>query len=350
MPYRRPGTPYWWVKFTDASGKPTYRSTGTTDLTEAKGLEAKWKYEVHQQKLWGIQPEHSFDDMMLSYISAKQDQWRAADRAAIAVRWLQGHFTGMMVERIRRADVASYIQKRKGQGVKPTTINRELDYLSAAYNYVRTTLEWDVQNPVEGMSLPEPEGRLRFLTQAEAQMLLLEAEKEAKSPHLANFIRLALNTGCRRNELLTLTWDRVDLLAGYVRLDGENTKSGKRRFVPLNNEARGSILKCGEFHKKYCSDSPWVFAHKNGNRLQCVHNGFKAACSRAGITDFRVHDLRHTCASWLVSAGVSLSEVRDLLGHSGVEMTERYAHLAQENLKSAVGVLSRLQSGDSNSK
>ena len=70
-----------------------------------------------------------------------------------------------------------------------------------------------------------------------------------------------------------------------------------------------------------------------------VKNAFALACKRAGIHDFRMHDLRHTCAAWLVSGGVSLIEVRDLLGHSSVTMTERYAHLAPENLQRAVKVL-----------
>ncbi len=76
-----------------------------------------------------------------------------------------------------------------------------------------------------------------------------------------------------------------------------------------------------------------------------MQNGFQAACTRAKIADFRVHDLRHTFASWLVQGGVPLLEVAKLLGHSTIEMTERYAHLAPENLRAAVGVLDRLRSG-----
>lgn len=348
MPYRRKGTPYWWVKFTDASGKPTYRSTGTTDLEEAKALEAKWKHETHQLRRWGIEPEHTFDDMMHAFISAKRDQWRSLERVGIACRRLQPHFTGMMAERIRRADVVRYIQARKEDGVSGSTINRELDLLSAASNYAANTLEWNVRNPTVGMSLKEPQGRLRWITREEAERLISEASKEErKSPHLADFIRLALNTGCRKNELLKLSWDRVDFESGYIRLEGENTKNGKRRFVPLSSIARSALENRARFRTEHCPTSPWVFSHRNGERVQFLQNGFESACKRAGINNFRVHDMRHTCASWLVSAGVPLLEVKELLGHSSIEMTERYAHLSPDNLSRVAKTLDQLQSGDS---
>ena len=73
-----------------------------------------------------------------------------------------------------------------------------------------------------------------------------------------------------------------------------------------------------------------------------MHHGFASLCKRAGIKDFRIHDLRHTCASWLVSAAVPLRVVQEMLGHSSIQMTERYAHLAPENLKAVVRVLNRM--------
>jgi integrase len=334
MPYRRKDSPFWWVKYTDASGKPAYRSTRTTDYKEAEALEAKWRLEAYQQEQWGIQPEHTFDDMMIAFISAKQDEWRSRERVKYAGQRLQPHFTGMVAERIRRPDVAAYIAKRKVDGVAARTINRELDLLSAAFNFSRTHLEWNVQNPVSGMSLKEPEGRLRWLSRSEADALIEEAAKEPKSPHLADFIQLALNTGCRKN-----------LKANRIQLESGDTKSGKRRVVPLNQAARQALLNRARFRAEHCPDSAWVFAHKDGKRVQNMQNGFQAACKRAKIENFRVHDLRHTCASWLVNVGVPLTEVRDLLGHSSIEMTERYAHLSPENLKGAVSVLDRLRSG-----
>lgn len=344
MPYRRKDSPYLWIKYTDASGKPTYESTGTTDRKEAEALEAKRRLEVHQQRKWGVQPEHTFDELMVRYITATRDEMRSPERVGYAVSKLQCVFAGRVMERLRRSDISTFIEARKREGVGPATINRELDVLSAAINYARKRWDWEMNNPCSGMSLREPEGRLRWISRAEADALIREAEKDVRSLHLADFVRLGLNTGCRKNELLKLSWDRVDLRDNRLFLESEHTKSGKRRVVPLNEEARRAMLGRARFRAEFCPGSPWVFAHKSGERVQYMQNGFQAACKRSGIEGFRVHDLRHTCASWMVQQGVPLMEVRDVLGHSTIEMTERYAHLAPEKLKSAVGVLDRLRS------
>lgn len=143
----------------------------------------------------------------------------------------------------------------------------------------------------------------------------------------------------RKGELLGLEWRRVDLQAALVHMGPCNTKTGKRRSVPLNKVASEAILNRMRFRAQHAPASPWVFAHRDGERIQDVKTAFASACERAGITDFRIHDLRHTCAAWLVTAGVPLAEVRDLLGHTTVKMTERYAHLAPENVRVAVSVL-----------
>lgn len=135
------------------------------------------------------------------------------------------------------------------------------------------------------------------------------------------------------------------LHTNHLFLEGEHTKSGKRRVVPLNEEARRAMLNRARYRAEFCPASLWVFSHRNGERVGNVQNGFQAACKRAEILNFRVHDLRHTCASWMVQHGVPLSEVRDVLGHAGIVMTERYAHLAPDNLKTAVSVLDRLRTG-----
>lgn len=219
------------------------------------------------------------------------------------------------------------------------TINREIGLFSAAINYARKEWDWDIPNNFAGMLQKKPEGRVRSLSSDEGQFLLQEAEKNTCSPLLVHFIRLALHTGCRKSEMLKLEWRRVDLKEDLIFLEGSNTKNGKRRSIPLNREARVALLDLYRYREKHCPDSPWVFVHPNGERLQSVATAFRRLLKRVGIEDFRIHDLRHTCASWLVTAGQQLTAVRDLLGHSSIQMTERYAHLSPENVRAAVCAL-----------
>lgn len=346
MPYKRKDSPIWWVSFTEPRGERVRKSTGTTDRKEAEALEAKWRLEAYKVKKWGEEPAHTFEELMIAYLKARDGEIKLPP-VVHAIKHLSRMFAGRTMETLKRSDIMAYIAMRKDEGVGPATINRELDVLSASINYAIRRWDWGLGNPVAGMSLKQPEGRLRWITRAEVEALIRLAEQDWKTVHLADFIRLAVNTGCRKGELLGLEWSRVNLHDRHIRLDGNHTKSGKRRFVPLAEEARQALLNRARFRAEHCPASPWVFAHKDGSRIEAVHHGFSSLCKRAGITDFRIHDLRHTCASWLVSAGIPLREVQELLGHGSIQMTERYAHLAPENLRASVMALDRLKSRSS---
>lgn len=161
----------------------------------------------------------------------------------------------------------------------------------------------------------------------------------ARRPHLPNFVLLSFYTGCSKNELLKLEWSRVDLERRLLRLGAAHTKGGKPRVVPLSDLALQALTVQRDWVRWYAPQSPWVFATQAGGRLTTVQKAFQAACRRAGIDDFRVHDMRHTFASWLVMAGTSLQVVKELLGHSSVTVTERYAHLAPHVGRAAVQLL-----------
>lgn len=128
--------------------------------------------------------------------------------------------------------------------------------------------------------------------------------------------------------MLGLNWRRVDLRQGLIYLEAEHTKGQRRRTIPLNAEARAAMISRANWHSEHCPGSPWVLAQKDGRRVQSLKRSFSSACEDAGITDFRSYDLRHACAAWLVTGGVPLPEVRDLLDHSTITLTEGYAHLA----------------------
>jgi integrase len=180
------------------------------------------------------------------------------------------------------------------------------------------------------------------LTQ-ETEQLLQAAGANRLAPHLADFITLALHTGMRKGELLGLEWSRVDFSANLIHLAAINTKNGKRRSIPLNDTARSALIHRAGFRAKHCPASPWVFCDQRGQRLANVQKSFVSACTAAGLADFHIHDLRHTCAAWLVQAGVPLLDVSNLLRHASVVMTQRYAHLAPTSARNAVA---KLAAGD----
>ena len=136
-----------------------------------------------------------------------------------------------------------------------------------------------------------------------------------------------------------LAWDRVDFVNKQIRLEAEHTKTKTARSQPLNRNACAALLNRRQAQTLQSLETPFVFAHTNpqwrGERIGEIKNAFASACQRAGIERCTPHTLRHTCASWMVMAGRPLIEVRDFLGHSTVKMTERYAHLAPENLVDA---------------
>lgn len=236
------------------------------------------------------------------------------------------------------SDIHGYAQSRLRSGIKPNTINRELSVISALINHAARRWGMPVVNPVRYQWLKPSPPRLRYLTRLEALDLIRHSE--TLRPYLGAFVRLALHTGCRKSELLTLKWSDVALDRRYILLRPEQTKSNRRRAIPLNKTALQALesLQRG-------NSSPWVFARKNGERIKTMNWLFRKAVKLAGIEDFRIHDLRHTFASWLVSEGVELVKVRDLLGHTSIKMTERYAHLMPERLHDAVEVLDIFHSG-----
>jgi integrase len=275
-----------------------------------------------------------YDLVMQAYQASGKD----TERFRYSKLQLDPFFNGRTLRNVRRATIHRYISLRQAAGVSAATINRELDDLSAAINWYNFLHELNVPNTVIGMALPVPEGRTRWITRGEAHRLVAVARTMTVRPHLPAFIQLALHTGCRRNELLRLRVQRVRIAEGLITLESEDTKGKKHRVIPLNAPAFQALEAMATWRAEYCPTSPWVFPSPQDHTrpISTMQKGFRSVCTKANIDDFRIHDLRHTCASWLVMAGVPLLVVRDLLGHSSIEMTERYAHLAPNQVHDAV--------------
>jgi integrase len=191
--------------------------------------------------------------------------------------------------------------------------------------------EWEVLAQVPRIRLErEPQGRLRWLT-AEEIARLLDGCAVSRNRELRAAVVIAINTGLRLGELVSLTWDRIDLSRGVIRL--EQTKSGKRREAPLNADSYQALVGLGP------KNDGRVF------RTRYMKTAYNNAVTAARLDDVNFHTLRHTFASWGVMRGVSLKELQELLGHASLAMTMRYAHLAPERLRSTVSRLEGLTTG-----
>lgn len=252
---------------------------------------------------------------------------------------------------------------------KPTTVKRDLVGLKSALNKAVKPLNLIDENPAGfgsgsvTVDIPEDE-RVRFLKQAE-RIRLREALKERDQrkikgrasgnahrrdrgaqelPELSGYadyltplVLLTMNTGLRRGEVLSLTWKNVSLTdPKAITVKASFSKTNKTRRIPLNSEAVLVLKKW----KAQGGGLGLVFPNPaTGARMRLLKTSWPNLLRDAGITDFRFHDLRHDFASQLVMKGVNLYRVKELLGHSTIQMTERYAHLDDEALAQAVEVL-----------
>ena len=341
--YQRPNSPYWWATYPNGRGGSTRRSTGVPIAEDPEGLKAQairagWRVQGEAQKTGD---RATFDDLLLLYMQQVTPTKRAPERDRYSAKALFKVFTGKALESIKAADVRGYIASRTATGIAAGTINKEVGLMSAALNWARKELEWNVVNPWLSRRLREPAGRARWLTQAEAEALLDAAEeRRAVAPWLKDFIRLGLYAGLRPGEILGLTWVRVDLGGAKITFEPGDQKNGRRGSVPVNQEARRALLDRARFRATHCPGSPWVFCRKDGSRILSVKHAFASALTAAGLVDVHPHDLRRTFGSWLVQAGVGIERVSELLRHHDVAITARvYAHLRPRDLADAAAVL-----------
>lgn len=343
--YQRPDSPFWWACYQKPGGGSARRSTGVPVAEDPDGLTAQavragWRAAGHTATTGN---GATFDDLLLAYMSEVTPTKRAPERDRWSAKALFPTFTGRALASIGVAEVRGYIASRAAGGIAPATINKEIGLMSAALNWARKELEWDVANPWESRRLREPAGRNRWLTAEEADALLAEAaRKRDRSPHLHDFIRLILHTGMRSGEALGLEWSRVDLRGDRILFEAGHQKNGKLGTVPINQEAREALLSRARFRATHCPASPWVFCDRAGGRIASVKTSFTSCVAAAGLADVHPHDLRRTFGSWLVQAGVGIDRVSELLRHGDVAITARvYAHLRPSDLADAVAVLDR---------
>jgi integrase len=261
-------------------------------------------------------------------------------------------------------------RRRHGKDHSAATTNRYQAYLAAALKRAET---WGFieHSPLAGGKVKkarEDNARVRFLDdhELEALMQALDEREErirqkrdshniwlvarghglrlnlrecAFADYLKPMVLLSLHTGMRRGEVFNLHWEDIDFQRKIITVHGKGAKSGRTRHIPMNKTVQGTLTGWREM----TTDAGRVFRNpKTGRRFDNTYTAWDAVVEASGIENFTWHDMRHHCASMLVQAGVDLYVVKEILGHSSITMTERYAHLAPQQTAAAMATLDRL--------
>ncbi len=301
----------------------------------AEKIIAKKKAEIAENKFLDVKKEpkpikfHEFAKEFLEWAKVNHKS-SSRSRELSNMRNLETAFKNKNIHEITTWDIERWKVKRKGE-VKPATVNRELATLKSMLS---KAVEWGrlKESPTRKIKLLKGiTKRLRYLMPDEVQRLLSNC-----SDHLKPIVTVAVHTGMRKGETLSLRWDQIDFEKGIITL--VDTKNDQRRYVPMDETVKSTLRgleRKGDY--VFCGLKP-------GRPLVWIELSFHNALEKSGIDDFRIHDLRHTFASNLIMAGIDLMTVKELLGHKTIEMTLRYAHLAPDHKMRAVNILDQVMS------
>lgn len=252
------------------------------------------------------------------------------------------YFKGKLLSKITAKHIDEYKKHRLETDIKvrpnkkkpkPGTINRELESLQAMFTLAEKWGDLQGKNPVKGVHrLPMQEKPMRILKKDEIDLLV-----QKSSGITRKLIIIALNTAMRKNEILNLRWNDVDFDGGFVHI--KESKSNKIRKIPMNPIVRNTI-------REIKKEGEYIFHNpKTGTRIRDFYRSWNATRKAAGISDLRFHDLRHTAATLMVQGGIDLVTVGDILGHSNIRMTVKYAHSTPESRVRAVNILADIIDG-----
>lgn len=348
----------WHCDFVSPSGKRIRRSLETSDKRQAQELHDQLKAEAWRVEKLGDYPSVTFDDACLRWLQEKEHK-KSLDDDKTKIEYFLGFFSGKLLSSITETDILKATSgmvnrkyrevweikaasaKRKGTKIaayKPKTAtqatkDRYLAFLRSLFRAAVNDWKWIGKSPTIKVR-QKKEIRVRWLTKEEATTLI-QCMPDVMKP----VVMFALATGLRRSNILNLEWTQIDLQRKVAWIHPEDTKGGKAIGVALNETAcRVLRMQIGK-HQQYVFVHTEAWHRADGSPTAKVrkmrvddNTAWSTGLRRAGITNFRFHDLRHTWASWLVQAGVPLTALQEMGGWESIEMVQRYAHLAPNHL------------------
>lgn len=338
---RRGNSKFWYAQF-QLNGKTYVKSTKTTDRKAAERIETQFKTEVYTEGVLGKKKQITVAEALLRFLASKEGtpSYRNLIRRKKALLVTFG--SSLTVSALTNGDLDRHKQRRTDQGRAPQTIKHELNMIMGAVRYAK-------RNGFEVPDLTPPKvkipgGKLRYLSIEEERKLLSELDPNRVGNGLApaserdpkklramqdnyDLVVMLLDTGARYSEVAGLTWDQIDLQNRVIKLWRSKVENESVLFMTSRVAA---IIA----NRKASTTIKYVFSNSMGGPRGYSTIAIKKAFDRAGLSDCTVHTLRHTHASRLIQNGMSVYEVKSVLGHSDIRTTMRYAHLEEAKVTS----------------
>lgn len=335
--HKRKGSPYWYFRHPHSKLRV---SSGTTERREAEALLAKLRLEAFNGQ-FGKKPSITLDSLFARYMLEHAQYLKSSRAVERYCSNLLKHLGNTLAETITQSDISLYKAKRRAENpeLSNSTINRELEYLRCTLNTARS---WGYNTPdmgFKGVMLREPEARTKYLTPEQAEQLL-----DACSPLIRDVVEFALYTGLRVENILSLKWSQVNPFTKEITVQlKSNIPTGKALRLPVSK-------KMNEILKRQSRKGEYVFKNTEGSRIVNYDRPFKNAKNKLFKEtkdpiweDFRFHDLRHTAATWLRMAGTPLEVVQEVLGHTNIATTRKYAKVNRAEISDAMNNLAQIR-------
>lgn len=332
--YKRKDSPFYWVKFPPIKGelKPLMQSTGTANRRQAMQYHDKLQNERWRQEKFGVKPERTWDEAVEKYREETANH-RSFSREASMLKWFAPYLGGKPLTDINR-ELLDQVRDKRARGSAAGTVNRYMALVRSILRRACHEWEWLDRVPKVGMARDRA-ARVRSLTRAEYAALLQQLPS-----HLRDMVQFSIATGLRQSNVVRLQWKQISLERRHLWVSADHHKNGRAHSVPLNDMAMEVLLRRQGEHLTH------VFTYEGRPVTQVNTKAWRAALARAGIDNFRWHDLRHTFATWHREAGTPTYELQRLGGWKDQSMVERYAHIAPEGLQLAAARLDKIALGD----
>ncbi len=355
---KRSNSKCWYIQF-QLNGKTYIRSSRTTNKKAAEQMETDWKSKLHAQQFMGMKDRISVREAIEQFIESKRGTPNHPTLLASGksvVRLLPIH---KPMDELNAHDLERYKRDRLAEGVTGQTIKHGLNLIRGAWKYARK-LGYQV-NDLEFPQVKIPKTPLRYLSDDEEKRFLANlepmregiglrsyAERDAETKRCLqdayDLVILLLDTGARYGEIANIEWSRINLQDRSINL--WRPKVQNETVLYMTDRVYDVLSR-----RSQTRSSLFVFQNRKGGPRGYVSQSIRKALRKAGLWDCRIHTLRHTHASRLIQNGMSVYEVREVLGHTDIKTTMRYAHLETKQVTSkARDVINRLNQKSSGSE